>query len=230
VTQVAASGGALSQTLDEVIERRMALLTDYQDAAYAARYRALVERVRSADSALGRSALCEAVARYYAKLLAYKDEYEVARLHTDGRFMAEIGRRFEGRPKVRLHLAPPLLAQRDPVTGHLKKKAYGPWIFTAMRYLARMKRLRGSRLDPFGHSEERRTERRLIGDYEAVIDELLAGLSPDNYGLAVEIAQIPEQIRGYGHVKQRHLEAARRREAELLAAFRAPDTGLTAAA
>jgi indolepyruvate ferredoxin oxidoreductase len=229
-TPAAASAGALSQSLDELIERRAALLTDYQDAAYAARYRALVERVRSADSGLGRSALCEAVARYYAKLLAYKDEYEVARLHTDGRLMAEIGRRFEGRPKLRLHLAPPLLAERDPATGHLKKRAYGPWIFTAMKYLARMKRLRGTWLDPFGHSEDRRIERRLIDDYEAVIGELLAGLSPGNYGLAVAIAQIPEQIRGYGHVKQRHLAAAKRREAELLAAFRAPDTGLTAAA
>jgi indolepyruvate ferredoxin oxidoreductase len=229
-TPAAASGGAPSQTLDELIERRTALLTDYQDAAHAARYRTLVERVRSADSALCRSALSEAVARYYAKLLAYKDEYEVARLHTDGRFMAEIGRRFEGRPKLQLHLAPPLLAQRDPSTGHLRKRAYGPWIFTAMRYLAWMKRLRGTWLDPFGYSEDRRAERRLIGDYEAVIDELLAGLTPDNYGLAVEIAQIPEQIRGYGHVKQRHLETARRREAELLAAFRKPDTRLTAAA
>ena len=122
------------------------------------------------------------------------------------------------------------LAQRDPVTGHLKKRAYGPWIFTAMRYLARMKGLRGRWVDPFGHSAERRTERRLITDYESVIAELLTRLSAENYGLAVEIAQIPEHIRGYGHVKQRHLEAARHREAELLAAFRAPAAGLTAAA
>jgi indolepyruvate ferredoxin oxidoreductase len=230
VAPVSAPDGGLSRTLDELIERRVAHLTAYQDAAYAARYRRLVERVRAADAALGRSALSEAVARYHAKLLAYKDEYEVARLYTDGTFMAEIGRRFEGRPKLELHLAPPLLAPRDPATGHLKKRAYGPWIFTAMKYLARMKRLRGRWLDPFGHSAERRTERRLIADYETVIEELLAKLSADNYGLAVEIAQIPEQIRGYGHVKQRHLAAARRREAELLAAFRAPDPGLTAAA
>ena len=230
VAPATASDARLSQTLDELIERREAHLAAYQDAAYAARYRRLVERVRRADAALGRSALSEAVARYYAKLLAYKDEYEVARLHTDGAFMAEIGRRFEGRPKLELHLAPPLLAPRDPVTGHLKKRAYGPWIFTAMRYLARMKGLRGRWLDPFGHSAERRTERRLITDYERVIGELLAGLSPENYGLAVEIARIPEHIRGYGHVKQRHLEAAGRREAELLAAFRAPASGLTAAA
>jgi indolepyruvate ferredoxin oxidoreductase len=226
----AGATAGLSQTLDELIERREAHLVAYQDAAYAARYRSLVERVRAADGALGRSALSEAVARYYAKLLAYKDEYEVARLHTDGAFMAEIGRRFEGRPQLELHLAPPLLASRDPATGHLKKRAYGPWIFTAMRYLARMKGLRGRWLDPFGHSAERRTERRLITEYESVIAELLTRLSPENYGLAVEIAQIPEHIRGYGHVKQRHLEGARHREAELLAAFRAPAAGLTAAA
>ena len=134
-----ASDAGLSQTLDELIERRVAHLTAYQDAAYAARYRSLVERVRAADAALGRRALSEAVARYHAKLMAYKDEYEVARLYTDGAFMAEIGRRFEGRPKLELHLAPPLLAPRDPATGHLKKRAYGPWIFTAMRYLARLK-------------------------------------------------------------------------------------------
>jgi indolepyruvate ferredoxin oxidoreductase len=230
VAPVAAADSRSSETLDELIERRVAHLTAYQDAAYAARYRSLVERVRAADAALGRSALSEAVARYYAKLLAYKDEYEVARLYTDGAFRAEIGRRFEGRPRLELHLAPPLLAQRDPTTGHLKKRVYGPWIFTAMKYLARMKRLRGRWLDPFGHSEERRIERRLIADYEGVIEELLARLSPDNYGLAVEIARIPEQIRGYGHVKLRHLESAMRREAELLAAFRAPHTGLTAAA
>ncbi|MGH6919074.1 MAG: DUF6537 domain-containing protein, partial [Geminicoccaceae bacterium] len=225
-----ASDAGLSRTLDELIERRVAHLTAYQDAAYAARYRSLVEQVRAADAALGRSALSEAVARYHAKLMACKDEYEIARLYSDGAFMAEIGRRFEGRPKLELHLAPPLLAPRDPATGHLRKRPYGPWIFTALKYLARMKGLRGRWLDPFGHSAERRTERRLIADYERVIAELLGRLSPENYGLAVEIAQLPEQIRGYGHVKQRHLEAARRREAELLAAFRAPDAGLTAAA
>jgi indolepyruvate ferredoxin oxidoreductase len=226
----AVSETRLSQTLDELIERRVAHLTDYQDAAYAARYQKLVERVRAADAALGGSALSEAIARYYAKLLAYKDEYEVARLYTDGAFMAEIDRRFAGTPKLALHLAPPLLAQRDLATGHLKKRAYGPWIFTALKYLARMRSLRGRWLDPFGHSAERRAERRLIADYERTVEELLARLSAENYGLAVEIAQIPEQIRGYGHVKQRHLAVAKRREAELLAAFRAPPAGLTNAA
>jgi indolepyruvate ferredoxin oxidoreductase len=123
-----------------------------------------------------------------------------------------------------------LLARRDPATGRLEKRAYGPWVLHAFRLLARMKRLRGRWLDPFGHSAERRTERQLITDYGRVIAELLRGLSADNYSLAVEIARIPEQIRGYGHVKQRHLATARQHEAELLAAFRAPAAGLTAAA
>jgi indolepyruvate ferredoxin oxidoreductase len=225
-TQVAAPP---SQSLDELIERRVALLTAYQDADYAARYRRLVDRVRAADAALGKSALSEAVARYHAKLMAYKDEYEVARLYTDGHFLAEVARRFEGQPKLVIHLAPPLLARRDPATGRLEKRPYGPWVLHAFRLLTRMKGLRGRWLDPFGHTAERRAERQLIVDYERVVEELLAGLSADNYGLAVEIARIPEQIRGYGHVKQRHLQAAKRREADLLAALRAP-AGLTAAA
>jgi indolepyruvate ferredoxin oxidoreductase len=128
--------------------------------------------------------------------MAYKDEYEVARLYTQGDFLAEVARRFEGRPKISVYLAPPLLARRDPATGQLEKRAYGPWVLHAFRLLAGMKRLRGRWLDPFGHTKERRTERQLIADYERVIEALLAELSPDNYGLAVEIARIPEQIRG----------------------------------
>ncbi len=218
-------------TLDDAIARRVAFLIDYQDEAYAERYRALVERVRRVEAgrAPGRSELTEAVARYHFKLLAYKDEYEVARLYTDGDFQARISAQFEGRPKLRIHLAPPLLAARDPATGELQKRAYGPWMLTAMGWLARLKRLRGTAFDPFGYSAERRTERALIGAYEQVVEELLGGLSLDNHELAVEIARVPEQIRGYGHVKARHLRAAKAREAELLAAFRAPATRLTAA-
>ena len=213
-----------SADLAEAIERRVAFLTDYQDAAYAARYRALVERVRQVEAGRvkGHTRLTEAVARYYFKLLAYKDEYEVARLYSDGRFQAQLKRQFAGEPELKVYLAPPLLAERDPDTGHLKKRAYGPWMLTAFKYLARLRRLRGTWLDPFGRSEDRRTERRLITEYEAVLEELLQGLSPDNHALAVEIARIPEQIRGYGHVKARHLQAAKAREAELLAAFRQP--------
>jgi indolepyruvate ferredoxin oxidoreductase len=220
-----------AESLEEAIARRVAFLTEYQDAAYAERYRALVERTRAVEAgrAPGRSELTEAVARYYFKLLAYKDEYEVARLYTNGEFRARLADQFAGRPKLKIHLAPPLWAARDPATGELKKRAYGPWILVAMRHLARLKRLRGTPFDPFGRSAERRTEQRLIGAYEEVIEELLAALSLDNHRLAVEIARIPEQIRGYGHVKERHLAGARQREAELLAAFRAPASRLTAA-
>ncbi|MDF2781690.1 MAG: pyruvate ferredoxin/flavodoxin oxidoreductase, partial [Geminicoccaceae bacterium] len=211
--------------------RRVAFLTDYQDAAYAERYRALVLRVRQveAERAPGRGELTDAVARYYFKLLAYKDEYEVARLYTNGEFRTRLASLFEDPSRLRIHLAPPLWAACDPTTGELRKRAYGPWILVAMRWLAKLRRLRGTAFDPFGYSAERRTERRLIGAYEEVVDELLTGLGLDNHELAVAIARIPEQIRGYGHVKQRHLERARQREAELLAAYRTPSTRLTAA-
>jgi indolepyruvate ferredoxin oxidoreductase len=186
-------------------------------------------RAAEASSAPGRSELSDAVARYSFKLLAYKDEYEVARLSTDGAFQAQLERQFAGRPRLRVHLAPPLFAARDPATGQLKKKAYGPWMLRAMALLARAKRLRGTAFDPFGRSAERRVERRLIADYRALIEELLEGLSLDNHELAVELARLPEQIRGYGHVKQRHLQSAAQRQAELLALWRAPPARLSAA-
>jgi indolepyruvate ferredoxin oxidoreductase len=188
------------------------------------RYKAFVERVRDAESArtAGRDGLTEAVARYYYKLLAYKDEYEVARLYTDGTFLKAIEAQFEGDYRLEFNLAPPLIAERDPETGHLKKKTFGPWMLRGFRTLAKLRHLRGTRLDIFGHSADRKMERQLIADYERVIDEVIAGLDHSNHDLAVQIAQIPEQIRGYGHVKHAHLEKAKEREAELLAAFRSP--------
>jgi indolepyruvate ferredoxin oxidoreductase len=215
---------APSRNLDELVARRVEFLTAYQDAAYAARYKALVDRVRAAESAIAGAdgKLAEAVARYYFKLLAYKDEYEVARLHSDPAFRQRIAAMFEGDYKLKFHLAPPFLNKPDPASGIARKSEFGPWMMTAFRVLARLKRLRGTALDPFGYSEERRTERRLIADYEAVVDELLARLDRSNRALAVEIASIPEHIRGYGHVKRRHLSEARKKEAELLAAFRDP--------
>jgi indolepyruvate ferredoxin oxidoreductase len=220
-----------SSDLDEAIARRVAFLTDYQDAAYAERYRQLVERVREVERARapGRSEFAWAVARYGFKLLAYKDEYEVARLYTETGFLERLREQFEDGGRIRIHLAPPLTAARDPETGRLQKKPYGPWMLRAFRVLARMRRLRGTRLDPFGYSPERRTERQLIADYERRIEELLGALSLDNHGVAVAIASLPEHIRGYGHVKERHLVEARRREAELLAAWRAPAAPLSAA-
>jgi indolepyruvate ferredoxin oxidoreductase len=214
---------ALSASLDEVIERRSAFLTAYQDAAYAARYRDLVERVRAreAERVKGTTALTEAVARYLFKLMAYKDEYEVARLYTDGTFERRLEEQFEPGGRVRVHLAPPLFAARDPVTGRLEKKPYGLWVFSAFRLLARLRRVRGTALDVFGYQGERQVERRLIVEYERTVRELLAQLAPHNHEVAVEIARIPERIRGFGYIKAASLATARQHEAALLDAFRA---------
>jgi indolepyruvate ferredoxin oxidoreductase len=221
----------VSRTLDELIARRIDSLTDYQDAAYAARYRKLVDRVREieAQRVPGTAALAEAVARYYYKLLAIKDEYEVARLYTRPEFRQRLEAAFEGDFTLKFHLAPPLLAKPDPVTGVAQKREYGPWMMKAFGWLAKFKGLRGTALDVFGRTEERRMERQLIVDYEKAVDELLAALDRGNHATAVAIASIPEEIRGYGHVKLRHLKAAKAKEAELLAAFRSPASSARAA-
>ena len=213
----------LSRSLDELITRRVAFLTEYQDAAYAARYRDLVTRVRGAENvrAPGSTALTEAVARYFFKLMAYKDEYEVARLYTSGEFQRRLQQQFEGDYEVRFHLAPPLFAKKD-AQGRLMKKEYGPWMFKAFGLLAKLRFLRGGAFDVFGRTAERRGERQLIGDYERTLDQLLASLDADRLGLAVDIASIPEHIRGYGHVKERHLHEAKAREADLLARWNNP--------
>ncbi|MGS1077353.1 indolepyruvate ferredoxin oxidoreductase family protein [Pseudoxanthomonas beigongshangi] len=213
----------LSRSLDELIARRVAFLTEYQDAAYAARYRDLVTRVRGAENvkAPGSTALTEAVARYFFKLMAYKDEYEVARLYTSGEFQRRLQQQFEGDYEVRFHLAPPLFAKKD-AQGRLMKKEYGPWMFKAFGLLAKLRFLRGGAFDVFGRTAERRGERQLIGDYERTLDQLLASLDADRLGLAVDIASIPEHIRGYGHVKERHLHEAKAREADLLARWNNP--------
>ena len=213
----------LSASLDEVIERRRAYLADYQDAAYAKRYTDLVERVRNAEAARqpGVTDLTEAVARYYFKLLAIKDEYEVARLYAETDFLARVRAQFEGDYKLAFHLAPPAFNKPDAATGEAKKSTYGPWMLNAFRVLAKLRRLRGTSFDIFGRTEERKCERALIGEYEKLVDELLASLAPGNYETAVALASIPEHIRGYGHVKERHLREAKKREADLLARFRA---------
>jgi indolepyruvate ferredoxin oxidoreductase len=212
----------LSRNLDELLERRVQFLAGYQDAAYAARYRALVERVRKVDAErAGGTKLAEAVARYYAKLLAYKDEYEVARLYTDGAFTKKIEAMFEGDYKVKFHLAPPLLAKPDPRTGEPSKMQFGPWMMLPFRLLAKLKFLRGTALDLFGRTEERRMERALIVEYEKTLETLLAGLNRENHALAVEIASLPEMIRGFGHIKAKSVEVARAKRAELLARYRA---------
>ncbi|HVJ24429.1 MAG TPA: indolepyruvate ferredoxin oxidoreductase family protein, partial [Burkholderiales bacterium] len=220
-----------SRNLDELVERRVELLTAYQSAAYAARYRALVERVRQAENdKAGSSKLTDAVARNYAKLLAYKDEYEVARLYADGNFRNKIESMFEGDYKMVFHLAPPLLARKDPTTGEPKKMRFGPWMMPLFRVLASLRGLRGTALDVFGYTDERRTERALIAEYEQTVERLLAGLTRDNHALAVQIAAIPEEIRGFGHIKGRTLEPARKKREELLARYEAGPAAQRAAA
>jgi indolepyruvate ferredoxin oxidoreductase len=214
----------LSETLDEVIERRAAFLTDYQDAAYAARYKERVARLRAAEAAAcpEATALTETVARALFKVMAYKDEYEVARLYTQSDFLERVARQFDGQYELRFHLAPPILGERDPETGHLRKREFGPWMLGVFRLLARLRRLRGTRFDIFGRSEERKSERRLIGEYERVVDEIVDHLAPGNHASAVELAALPLEIRGFGHVKEANLARARAKEATLLARFRSP--------
>jgi indolepyruvate ferredoxin oxidoreductase len=210
------------QTLDELIAHRVLRLTRYQNAAYAARYRALVERVRGVEAgAVPGTRLSEAVARGYAKLLAYKDEYEVARIYSDGGFEARLREEFEGDFRVEYNLAPPLIAGRDPDTGRLRKRSYGSWMKVGFKLLAALRGLRGTPFDPFGYLAERRLERQLPRDYAAVVEELLDGLGPENHDLAVQIAELPSEIRGYDRVKLASVERAREKQAELLEAFRA---------
>ncbi len=209
-------------SLDELINHRVGLLRDYQNPAYAERYRALVERVRAVDQG-PQQALTTAVARYYFKLLTYKDEYEVARLYSDAAFLQQLEVQFEGDYRLQFHLAPSWLSRPDPRTGEPRKHRFGPWMLSAFGMLAKFRFLRGSLLDPFGHSAERRLERELIADYEADIGHLLGVLNDGNYRAAVAIAELPEQIRGYGHVKQRALEQAGREKRRLLAQLQAGD-------
>ncbi|MFG6431562.1 indolepyruvate ferredoxin oxidoreductase family protein [Roseateles sp. LYH14W] len=204
------------QGLDEIVAKRVDFLTGYQSASYAAEYKAFVEKVRAAEVPLNSSRLTEAVARYLFKLMAYKDEYEVARLHTDAAFTAKVAGMFEGDYRLVHHLAPPLLAKKNS-KGELVKRPFGPWIRPAFGLLAKLKGLRGTAFDVFGYTEERRMERRWIANYRAGVDKALAGLSAETLPTAVELARVPEDIRGYGHVKARHETAARARWDALLA-------------
>ncbi len=209
------------ETVDSLLARRVEFLTGYQDAAYAGQYELFVRKVQQAEAKLGKTALTEAVARYLFKVMAYKDEYEVARLHTDPSFQAKVAEQFEGNFELRLHLAPPLFAKKND-KGELIKQQYGPWMLKAMGVLAKLKGLRGTALDIFGRTEERRMERALIVQYREDIERILAGLNADNHALALEIARLPEQIRGFGHVKERHFKAAQSRREQLLAQWPHP--------
>jgi indolepyruvate ferredoxin oxidoreductase len=217
------------ESVATLVARRVEFLTAYQNAAYAAEYQRFVERVRKVESPLGRSEFTAAVARSLFRLMAYKDEYEVARLHSDRGFHERIAAQFEGDYTLRVHLAPPLLAKKNE-KGELIKQRYGPFMFTAFRWLAKLKGLRGTALDVFGRTQERRTERALIGEYRTAIEGLLDDLDAGNHALALEIARVPEQIKGFGHVKERNLAAARSRWANLQARWAAGETAEARAA
>ncbi|MDO9060558.1 MAG: indolepyruvate ferredoxin oxidoreductase family protein, partial [Bradyrhizobium sp.] len=205
-----------AMSLDEIIAHRSALLTDYQDGKLADRYRKLVAKVRNAaiDGGYG-DALPRAVAINYAKLLAYKDEYEVARLFTDGRFEKQLRDQFDGDFKFNFNLAPPILGGGKDALGRPKKRAFGAWMMPAFRVLAKMKGLRGTAFDIFGYSADRKLERELIASYEKDVATVLGLLSPVTLDTAIEILSLPDRIRGYGPVKEKAVQAAKIRYAEL---------------
>ena len=215
VDSIGASG-----EVKRLVEIRVPELIAFQDEAYARRYAEVVKRVVVGEQkAASSSKLAEAAARYLYKLMAYKDEFEVARLHTDPAFLAELDAQFPNGYSVKYNLAPPLLSKPDPVTGHPQKKQFGEWMFKAFKRLAGLKRFRGSSLDVFGKTEERRTERQLIEEYIQLLDQILARLSPVNHAAAVALASVPDEIRGFGHVKEKNLAAARELQAARLKAF-----------
>lgn len=213
-----------TKTLDDAIRFREAHLVDYQNEQLAARYRSLVDHVRAVEKKLSpdSEALTDAVARNYFKLLAYKDEYEVARLYTSGEFEKNLKAQFEGNIKLSVQLAPPLFARNDRRTGRPRKTSYGPWVFSLFKLLARMKGLRGTWFDPFGHTRERKLERRLITDYESMLMTILGTLTNARLDTAIALARIPDQIRGFGPVKLESIEKAELKKAELLASFHQP--------
>lgn len=218
------SDRAIPRTVEEIVASRVTHLTAWQNAAWSERYRALVEKAQRAEAAhaRGMNGFAVAVARYAAKLMSYKDEYEVARLYADDVFLQKLNAQFDGDFKLSFLLAPPLFAPRDPHTGELRKIRFGAWLLPAFRLLAMLKGLRGTWFDIFGRTEERKVERRLIEEYFDLVEELSANLNTQNHALAIQLASIPEDIRGFGHVKERHLRSAIVKRSNMLKSFRAP--------
>jgi indolepyruvate ferredoxin oxidoreductase len=204
------------KSLDEQIALRAEYLASYQDKAYADRYRAAVDKVRKAETAAAPASteLTEAVAKNLFKLMAYKDEYEVARLYTDGSFAKKVSDKFDGDFKLKFYLAPPIFAQRDK-SGRLMKKEYGGWMLSAFGWLAKLKFLRGTSFDPFGRTAERKMERQLVEDYFAMIDQRMANVKGEHIPLLAKIARIPQTIRGYGHIKEENINKAAAEKARL---------------
>lgn len=200
----------IAVTLSDIVAKRMKYLTDYQNSAYADRYKAAVDRFAAHPD------LQELVARNYHKLLAYKDEYEVARLYTNGDFLKSVQAQFTGNYTLKFNLAPPIMEQEDPATGRPKKRVFGPWMMTGFKILARMKGLRGTPLDPFGHLKDRRDERELIVEYETLMQTVLSGITADNHAICAELLNLPDMIRGYGPVKAGNIGKARQAQRRLL--------------
>jgi indolepyruvate ferredoxin oxidoreductase len=221
----------IASSLKEIKEKRIEFLTQYQNAIYAKRYELLVRKAEDAEQNFtpGFEGFALAVARYAFKLMSYKDEYEVARLYTDGTFLGQLNEQFEGDFKIEFNLAPPLISKRDFATGHLKKQIYGPWLIHGFRALAKLKGLRGTIWDIFGKTAERKQERLLIEDYFSLMETVFSKLTRDNHGAAVELASIPEKIRGYGHVKEKAIIEAKSQERQVRAIFDNPELTKTAA-
>ena len=221
----------IASSLKEIKEKRIEFLTQYQNAIYAERYELLVSKAEYAEQNLtpGFEGFALAVARYAFKLMSYKDEYEVARLYTDGTFLGQLNEQFEGDYKIEFNLAPPLISKREFSTGYLKKQIYGPWLIHGFRVLAKLKGLRGTIWDIFGKTAERKQERLLIEDYFSLMEIVFSKLTRDNHGAAVELASIPEKIRGYGHVKEKAIIEAKSQERQVRAIFDNPELTKTAA-
>jgi len=209
-------------SLEALIADRTRRLTDYQDQAYAQRFEQFVRKIAAAEhQKLGSDRLAREVATSLYKLMAYKDEYEVARLYVETGFFDRVAQQFDGEYRLRFHLAPPLLAKRD-ADGHLVKRPYGPWVATAYRVLAKAKWLRGTALDVFGYTAERRAERAAIPEFEALMRRVAGELTPDRQATALDLARLPQTVRGFGHVKERNHAAAEARKVKLLAEFAQP--------
>ncbi len=207
-----------SQTYDEIVAKRAQFLTGYQNAAYAERYRAAVERIRNVELTRtpGKHGLAEAAARGLFKLMAYKDEYEVARLYTNGEFHKKLHEEFEGKFTLSFHLAPPIFSNIDSNTGRPRKMEFGPWMMGAFRLLAGLKGLRGTFFDIFARNPERKLEVAMIADYEKLLAEIANALTPANHATAVALAGAALDIKGYGYIKDGNYDLAKGREAALL--------------
>ena len=193
----------LSESVSEMIDRRSRFLEEYQNQSYAHLYRQTMEKVRQSEAMLGTDRLTKIIAQSLYRLMAYKDEYEVARLYSNGDFLQRLKQQFDGNIKIVFHLAPPLLAKKD-AKGELQKMNFGPWMMSAFKLLAKFKFLRGTPFDIFGYSAERHLERQWIKDYQQAIDHVLATVTKDKIEQACSLMELPQKIRGYGHVKEQN--------------------------